>query len=139
MIFHLSLPVDNLEECLEFYSSSFDAHITRVGTDRADLILFGARVTLRARAGGSQPTKAVRGMHFGAYVPADRWQLLHRRLTDQGRQLVQCTEAAASPTGYAKLVLLDPSGNAVEINGEPENRNTAGRTAAPKGGDNADR
>ena len=117
-LFHLSLPVDAFDDCLDFYVSAFDAEVADLGPGVANVIVFGAQVTLHDRAGSSLTKAAQQDMHFGAVVPVEDWSRIRDRLVARGRPLLKCVTAADAPNGRAKLLVADPSGNLVEINSD---------------------
>ncbi len=114
-IFHLSFPVRDLEEALSFYTSRLSAQIGRRSDTVADLLVFGAQVTIH-----DDPSAVVGAMsrttHFGATLPWDEWEAL-------AAGLVEAADIVEGPTvsfeGEAieqgKLMLSDPSGNLIEI------------------------
>lgn len=117
-MFHLSIPVDRLEPCLAFYTACFGARVVELAPGVANVFLFGGQLTLHDRP-GSALTEAVRSeMHFGAVVSLDEWTELRAHLTEMGIPLLRDIEASEETNGRAKLVVEDPAGNRVEINGE---------------------
>lgn len=111
-IFHLSFPVADLDEAIEFYRATFGATAGRRETAWADIALFGAQVTLQhAPADLTAPMPRTR--HFGATLPWQAWQELTERLTDY----VECPTISFAGTDreQAKAMLRDPSGNLIEI------------------------
>ncbi len=115
-MFDLSLPVERFDDCLDFYRSAFEAELVELGPGVANVMLFGAQVTLHDRTGSDVTAAARREMHWGAVVPIADWLRIRDRLVGQGRTLSRCIEAADAPGGRAKLMIADPSGNLIEIN-----------------------
>lgn len=111
-IFHLSFPVGDLEEALEFYRATFGAIAGRREDGWADIALFGAQVTLQhAPADLTQPMPRTR--HFGTTLPWEDWQ----GLTDRHADFVEPPTISFHGTEceQAKAMIRDPSGNLIEI------------------------
>lgn len=68
-IFHLSLPVYDLEETRAFYCSDLGAVLGRVAPKRIDLIVFGHQVTFHHRPQQVIPPEAQGVQHFVAILP----------------------------------------------------------------------
>jgi hypothetical protein len=114
-IFHLSIPVRDLEEAVGFYRSYLGAEIRRNTATFADALLFGAQITLQNDAANvSSPMPRTR--HFGATLPWDEWESVTERFA--GTDLVVETPTvsyAGTPTEQGKMMITDPSGNLIEI------------------------
>lgn len=116
-MFHLSLPVERLADCLSFYRSLFNAEVVELAPGVANVFVFGAQVTFHERA-DSTLTPTIRGeMHFGAVVSPEEWAEIRQRIASGGHKLLRCIEAQ-EPGSRAKLLIVDPSGNVVEVNSE---------------------
>ena len=115
-MFHLSLPVERLETCVNFYRDGFGAETVPVAPGVVNLLVFDCQLTLHERPDTALTSAARREMHFGATVSLPEWRAIRDRLRRQGHQLMTCIEAHDSPRGRAKLMLADPGGNLVEIN-----------------------
>ncbi|MGO8873865.1 MAG: VOC family protein [Acidimicrobiales bacterium] len=114
-IFHLSIPVRDLQEAVDFYSAELGARIGRRTENFVDAFVFGAQVTLQ----GDPSTVTVpmpRTRHFGATVPWDEWESTAARLADSALVVEDPTVSyEGEPTEQAKLMIADPSGNLIEI------------------------
>src|SRR5580700_6567267 len=77
-IFHLSLPVRDLQEAIDFYCEFLGAEIGRHDDRFADAFLFGAQVTLQNDP-ASVSTQMPRTRHFGATLPWDEWETFATR------------------------------------------------------------
>ncbi|HXQ76435.1 MAG TPA: VOC family protein [Acidimicrobiales bacterium] len=114
-IFHLSLPVRDLEEAVAFYRTRLGAHIGRRTATFADALLFGAQVTLQNDpASVSDPMPRTR--HFDATVPWAEWETVVARfmgsdIVVEAREISYAGEA----TEQGKMMITDPSGNLIEI------------------------
>jgi hypothetical protein len=114
-VFHLSVPVRDLGEAVEFYTERLGARTGRRTDSFVDALVFGAQVTLQNDpAAVSRPMPRTR--HFGATLPWDEWESVVARLTG----VVPYVEAPTisfegERTEQAKLMIADPSGNLIEI------------------------
>lgn len=112
-VFHVSIPVRNLDEAVAFYVDVLGAGVGRRTPAFVDVQLFGAQVTLQ-NAPADVSVHPSRTRHFGATIDWAEWEGLAARLADL---------AVEGPTmAYAgerweqgKLMLADPSGNLIEI------------------------
>src|SRR4051812_32197154 len=78
-IFHLSFPVNDLDDAIAFYST-LGGIVGRRETGWADVALFGAQLTLQhVPQDVLQPMP--RSRHFGATLPWQDWEHLVARLT----------------------------------------------------------
>jgi hypothetical protein len=114
-IFHLSVPVRDLEEAVHFYGSQLGAKIGRRTDEFADALLFGAQVTLQNDP-HSVTAPMPRTRHFGATLPWAEWELVASRFT--GGPLVTESPTISyegEPTEQGKMMIVDPSGNLIEI------------------------
>ena len=110
-IFHLSFPVDDLDEALAFYVGLGGVAGRREGA-WADVALFGAQLTLL-----QVPEDVVRPMprsrHFGATLPWDKWERLVGRL-DRFIEPPR-VDHPGTEREQGKAMIADPSGNLVEL------------------------
>jgi extradiol dioxygenase family protein len=114
-IFHLSVPVRDLQEAIDFYSTHLGAHIGRRTAEFADALVFGAQVTLQNDPGSvSHPMPRTR--HFGATLPWDEWENVASGLVGSDL-IVEAPKVSyqGEPTEQGKLMIADPSGNLIEI------------------------
>ena len=111
-IFHLSFPVRDLEEALEFYASKLGGTVGRREENWADVALFGAQVTLQL-----QPQDVLdpmpRSRHFGATLPKAEWDSLVGSI----EQFVEGPDIRYKDTEreQSKAMIVDPSGNFIEL------------------------
>jgi len=110
-IFHLSFPVDDLDEAIAFYVGLGGVPGRREAA-WADVALFGAQVTLQ-----QVPEDVLRPMprcrHFGATLPWTQWERLVGRLgsfVEEPRVDYPGTELE-----QGKAMIADPSGNLIEL------------------------
>lgn len=110
-IFHLSFPVNDLDEALAFYSS-LGGIVGRRETGWADVALFGAQLTLQhVPEDVLQPMP--RSRHLGATLSWRGWEHLVSRFTDfvEGPRI----DYSGTEREQAKAMVADPSGNLVEL------------------------
>jgi uncharacterized protein len=114
-IFHLSVPVRDLEGAVEFYLTQLGAQIGRHTENFADAFVFGAQVTLqRDPANVSDPMPRTR--HFGVTLLWAEWEAV----TSGFRGTADVVEDrtiyhAGEPIEQGKMMIKDPSGNLIEI------------------------
>lgn len=114
-VFHLSIPVVDLDESVAFYADHLGADIGRRADTFADALVFGAQVTLQDDAPGvSRPMPRTR--HFGATLPWDQWETLAAHLVDTVVVVEPPTISyEGQPIEQGKLMIADPSGNLIEL------------------------
>jgi extradiol dioxygenase family protein len=111
-IFHLSFPVDDLEQAIGFYVGTLGGTPGRREQHWADVALFGAQLTLQHRP-EDVPAPMPRSRHFGATLPWPEWERLVMTLTD----FVEAPQFdhVGTEREQAKAMFRDPSGNLIEI------------------------
>jgi len=114
-IFHLSFPVRDLPEAIEFYRLALGATIGRSEPSFADALLFGAQVTLQ-----NDPDNVLapmpRSRHFGATVSWADWEVLAAKFADADNLVEPALISyAGEPIEQGKLMIRDPSGNFIEL------------------------
>ena len=111
-IFHLSLPVSDLEASRIFYESVLGGTVGRVTERWLDIWIFNGQVTLQQSGSSVEPPAGK--FHFGATIDWGEWEQMSETLIENN------TDLAAPPlvdneTGVAKLYLNDPDGYVIEI------------------------
>jgi uncharacterized protein len=114
-IFHLSIPVRDLGEAVDFYGSQLGAEIGRRTDGFADALVFGAQVTLHNDP-GSVTSPMPRTRHFGATLRWDEWESVASRFAG-GPLVVEPPTISyeGEPAEQGKIMIVDPSGNLIEI------------------------
>jgi uncharacterized protein len=114
-IFHLSIPVRDLDEAVHFYRTQLDAEIGRRTDQFADALVFGAQVTLQNDP-GSVTSPMPRTRHFGATLRWEEWELVASRFIG-GLLVVESPTISyeGEPIEQGKMMLVDPSGNLIEL------------------------
>jgi extradiol dioxygenase family protein len=117
--FHLSLSVKDLELTRGFYAGVLGCPQGRRGADWLDFSFFGHQLTCALRPDRVAPADAadLAGRHFGAIIPAEAFDRLARQLA--AARATFLVEPHAEEAGTArerrKMIVLDPSGNAIEL------------------------
>jgi uncharacterized protein len=116
-IFHLAFPVQNLEESKDFYVTTFGAKVGRVRDKWCDIFLFEGQITLHERPSEVLPIGEQGVRHWGAILAWDEWEALVDRLNAMKTQFKAKPNISFVGTDaeQAKMVLSDPSGNAIEV------------------------
>src|SRR5450432_1738439 len=118
---HLSLPVRDLTEARAFYVDLLGCEIGRVRPGWIDVWFYGMQLTLHEEPDlvARPDPRGVR--HFGVALDAGQLAAVLRRLDaappdrpiEWLRPLV--TEHAGTPREQTKAMIVDPSGNAIEL------------------------
>jgi extradiol dioxygenase family protein len=114
-IFHLSVPVKDLEEAITFYRVRLGARIGRQTETFADALVFGAQVTLQNDP-SSVTDPMPRTRHFGATLPWTEWEAMAARL--EGSDIVvedRTISCAGEAFEQGKMMIKDPTGNLIEV------------------------
>jgi uncharacterized protein len=114
-VFHLSVPVRDLEEAVVFYGTVLGAAIGRRTEMFADALVFGAQVTLQndpLHVSAPMP----RTRHFGATLAWAEWETVAARLAGSAHVVEAPTISyAGEAIEQGKMLIADPSGNLIEI------------------------
>lgn len=124
-IFHLALPVHDLDVARQFYKDVLGCREGRSAPSWVDFDFFGHQLSLHLgerlpTAGAGQVAgRRVPIPHFGAVLPMWRWQALAAAVSKAGvEMLVAPSLRFVGEAGeQATLFFLDPSGNAIELKG----------------------
>ena len=110
-IFHLSFPVEDLDEAIAFYVDLGGVPGRREAS-WADVALFGAQLTLQ-QVPGDVLRPMPRSRHFGATLPWQQWE----RLVGSLDGFVEEPHVDHPGTDFeqAKAMVADPSGNLIEL------------------------
>lgn len=116
-IFHLSLPVHDIEATRAFYCSVLGAVPGRATSEWIDLILFGHQVTFHQRPEQVSSPEAQGVQHFGAILQWKEWETLCAAVVASGYLLLLAPTVFGEGTNaeHAKLMLRDPSGHMLEF------------------------
>lgn len=113
--FHLSLTTAVPDRQREFYSEVLGCKLARRTAEFEDFDFFGHQLTFHRRA--QALPLPYESFHFGAIVSWDAFDAAHARLVQaSARFLIEPTEQqAGTEDARRKLVVLDPSGYAIEL------------------------
>lgn len=126
-IFHLSFPVRDIEEALDFYTRTLGGVPGRREAAWADVALFGAQLTLQhVPEDILQPMP--RSRHFGATLDWAAWEDLTRGLADFVEP--PRVDYAGTDREQAKAMVRDPSGNLIELKAYRQPRAVFGELAS---------
>jgi extradiol dioxygenase family protein len=116
-IFHLSIPVADLDAAKKFYTDVLGARVGRTTDGWLDVLLWGHQITLQLRPGDVLPAEAQGKRHFGVVLPWAEWEALGARLLAGGSNLMSppTVANAGTPQEQGKIYLADPSHNVIEI------------------------
>lgn len=116
-ILHLSLPVRDLAESIEFYVGSLGCDLGRVEDGFADVWFYGMQVTLHDRPEQVLASKQNGVRHFGVTLSAEQMDALVARVEDRSVPFASpvSTDHAGTPREQTKAKILDPNGHAIEI------------------------
>lgn len=116
-IFHLTFPVNDLQESEAFYVQYFNAKVGRRAEHWIDILFFGHQLTLHQQPQQvfSKEHNGVR--HFGAVIEWREWLELGETLLNRDLvlQMKPTVKFAGTPKEQGKFMLNDPSGNLIEI------------------------
>lgn len=127
-IFHLSIPVSELEGAKRFYVDVLGAKAGREQPDWLDVLLWGHQITLQHRPSEVLPRDKQGKRHFGVVLPWTEWQREVARLERRGEGLLgpSRVEQAGTADEHGKLYLSDPSGNVIEMKAYRDVQRTLG-------------
>ncbi len=116
-ILHLSLPVRDLPESIDFYVESLGCELGRVRDGFADIWFYGMQVTLHDRPEQVLPSGQNGVRHFGVTLSAEQMDALVARAEARGVAFASpvATDHPGTEREQTKVKILDPSGHAIEI------------------------
>lgn len=112
-IFHLSLPVSNLQNTRQFYEKFLGAKTGRVTERWLDLWLFGVQITIQ-QTGHKINSGQSEKFHLGGALPWEEWEAARDRLTQLGAEFVGAPNIDEA-SSQAKMYLKDPDGYVIEL------------------------
>jgi uncharacterized protein len=116
-ILHLSLPVNDLAESIDFYTDVLGCELGRRQGSVADVWFFGMQVTLH-QAPDQVRSAEQRGVHhFGVTLGAADLSQLIAQAEANGVEFLSnlSTDHPGTSRQQTKAKILDPSGNAIEL------------------------
>lgn len=85
----------------------------------ANLYVFGGQLTLHDKPDSAIGAKQRQEMHFGHVVAEAEWLAIRDRIQSSKQTILRCVEPVAAAGTRGKLLVVDPSGNIIEINSGP--------------------
>ena len=121
-ILHLSIPVRDVDEALDFYARAFGCRAARRRAGFADVWFYGMQVTLQDRPDDAAVVHPGGTRHFGVTLERKDFDELVARLEAAGASWVVpvTTDDAGLVTEQTKAKVVDPSGNVIEIKTYPD-------------------
>lgn len=116
-IFHLSLPVSDLDIAAAFYGEVLGGEIGRRTPTWLDVRLWGHQLTLQLQPEHVRSLEAQGLQHFGVVLPWAQWEATVARLDAQGVRYLKKPEVlyAGEAQEQAKLYLTDPANHVIEL------------------------
>ena len=131
-LFHLSIPVDDLDRAKAFYIDTLGCTVGRETRGRFDINFFGHHIVAHhssreaAKANGTiasdGDTAPLR--HFGVILALDDWRAMEQRLTGKNVEFTLSPRLsfAGKPAEQHIMMLPDGCGNIVEFKSQPRDR-----------------
>ena len=131
-LFHLSIPVDDLDRAKAFYVDTLGCTVGREERGRFAINFFGHHIVAHlsprearkehgaiASDGDTAPLR-----HFGVILPLVAWKEMERRLTSQNVEFTLSPRLsfAGKPAQQHIMMLPDGCGNIVEFKSQPRDR-----------------
>jgi len=131
-LFHLSIPVDDLDRAKAFYIDALGCAIGRETRGRFDINFFGHHVVAHlspreaAKDNGVIPSDGDSAPlnHFGVLFPIDQWKEMEERLVARNTIFTLSPRLSfkGNPAEQHIMMLPDGCGNVVEFKGQPRDR-----------------
>jgi len=131
-LFHLSIPVNDLDQAKAFYVDILGCTVGREARGRFDINFFGHHIV--AHLSPREASKANSSIqsdgdtaplrHFGVILPLDEWQKMKSHLTsrDTTFTLTPRVSFAGKAAEQHIMMLPDGCGNIVEFKSQPSGR-----------------
>lgn len=116
-IFHLSIPVADLQLAKRFYVGVLNAVVGRENSEWLDILLWGHQITLQLRPSEVLPANQQGKRHFGVVLPWQEWESEVARIRSTGHAFLAEPKIfhGGSVEEQAKFYLADPSHNIIEV------------------------
>lgn len=131
-LFHLSIPVDDLDRAKAFYVDTLGCTVGREAKGRFDINFFGHHIVAHhspreaAKALGEIESDGATAVlrHFGVILPLDAWKAMEKRLLEKGVAFALSPRLsfAGKPAEQHIMMLADGCGNVVEFKSQPRER-----------------
>jgi extradiol dioxygenase family protein len=125
-LFHLAIPVKDLDESERFYAEAFGCVTGRKNENSVVLRFFGHQLVLHLDRGADRSPVRLHNKvdrahvpvpHFGMALARDAWESLRQRLEKRGTEFAVPPQVRYAGTSgeQATMFFFDPSGNALEF------------------------
>jgi len=116
-VFHLSLPVSDIDRSAAFYHEAFGAEFGRIGRGWRDVWAFGGQITLQHDPEAAALAANLGRHHYGATLPWDAWSDALDRLRRAGvaPERDPLILHPGRPDEQAKVYVRDPDGWVIEL------------------------
>jgi uncharacterized protein len=131
-LFHLSIPVDDLDRAKAFYIEALGCVVGRETRGRFDINFFGHHIVAHlspreaVKENGIIPSDGASAplRHFGVILPLEAWREMEARLTERNTEFILSPRLsfAGKPAEQHIMMLPDGCGNVVEFKSQPRNR-----------------
>ena len=131
-LFHLSIPVDDLDRAKAFYIDTLGCQVGRETRGRFDINFFGHHIVAHhspreaAKENGTIPSDGDTAplRHFGVIMPLDDWKAMEKRLLGRDIEFVLSPRLSfeGKPAEQHIMMLPDGCGNIVEFKSQPRDR-----------------
>ena len=131
-LFHLSIPVDDLDRAKAFYVDMLGCELGRKASSRFDIDFFGHHVVAHlAPAEASKVNGVIESdgdtaplRHFGVILPLKEWKEMERRLTIRRVEFTLPPQLSfkGKPAEQHIMMLSDGCGNIVEFKSQSHER-----------------
>lgn len=116
-VFHLSIPVIDLQAAKAFYIGVLGAVAGRENEEWLDVLMWGHQITLQRRPEEVLPLAKQGKRHFGVTLPWEEWESQVAHVRSVGARFMG--EPAVLLPGtrqeHGKFYLADPSNNIIEV------------------------
>ena len=116
-IFHLSIPVADLQTAKTFYVEVLGASVGRETREWLDILVWGHQITLQLRPTEVLAPQQQGKRHFGVVLPWEEWEGEATRISSIGASFLSEPRVLNGGTTeeQAKFYLADPSHNIIEV------------------------
>ena len=118
-VFHLSICVNDIEGSRAFYVETLGCREGNATASYVDFWIYGNQLTCHVAPELVRPASAIGldGNHFGLILPAEEFVKLEAKLRSRSVSFLKEpeTEHRGTPRERRKMIVTDPSGNALEF------------------------
>ena len=128
-VFHLSIPVDDIDNAKAFYLDTLGCRMGREAEGRFDINFFGHHIVAHhapVEAGKENGTIPSDGdtaplRHFGVILDLNAWKVMEKRLTERNVPFALSPRLSfeGKPAEQHIMMLPDGCGNIVEFKSQP--------------------